>query len=120
MVPIRVKVVLTLVFMVKVWLPVPVAGVTVTQEGWSEEALHVVFDVRGTELSPPAGGASKAVTDGVRMVDAAWVTARLVVLPPPDTVMVPVREAAELLAVAVMVRVWELDPVVGVTLSQES
>ena len=78
-------------FSVIVSSPVPLEGVTVSQEAALLDAVQDTFDVTAMVVLSAADPVFQAVGATTRFDGAAWVTAMVLVIPLPTTVIVPVR-----------------------------
>ena len=103
-------------------LPIPLVGETVSHEALLD-AVQEMFEVTVAVVIPAVAGAAQDVSesssDPGATAEPAWVTVMVLLLPPPETVIIPVL-ATPVFAVTSRVSMVVPVPLVGVTVSHEA
>ena len=104
-------------FIVKLPLFEPLAGDTVSHDVASLETVQGVLEVTETILLDAAADGNHVVWLTARLACASCVTDIVLVIPPPETVTVPLLGEALVFAAALIVKLKLLDPLVRDTVS---
>ena len=121
MAPIRLEVlVFAVIFKTMTPLLDPVAGDTVSHEGALLEAIQEMLEFIDTPIAFEADPGAQLDMPKARVDDIpSCVTVMVLVMPPPVTVMIPIRAFALIFSNASMSNAPSFDPLLGVTISQD-
>ena len=103
-------------------LPDPLAGETVNHDVALLDAVHITFDVIDTDVLDKNADGSQEVRDTSRVdvvAAPACVTVMVLVIPPPEIVIIPVLLAVPVFVVTYSVRVPLPDPPDGETVNHD-